>query len=182
MTNDGAVSDTLHTHFGIRTITRDTSFHGQNTFFVNGRRTFIQGGNWVQDAMLRATRKGYEAKLRQMAQAGVNMLRCWSASAPESDDFYDICDRLGIMVWTESGAAAQVWGPTDAKLQLDNWADVVRRVRNHPSQAYYCGGNEGWPVGGDAAKSTLANDPTHGYQDSSQENGQRGCPYRLSGH
>lgn len=180
VTTGGDVSDTLRTHFGIRTVTQDTSFHGQNTFFVNGRRTFIQGGNWVQDAMLRATRRGYEAKLRQVAQAGVNMLRCWSASAPESDDFYDTCDRLGLMVWTESGAAAQVDGPEDRQLQLDNWADTVLRVRNHPSQSYYCGGNEGWPVAG-TREVTLQNDPTHGYQDSSQENGQRGCPYRYLG-
>ncbi|BCM92796.1 exo-beta-D-glucosaminidase [Abditibacteriota bacterium] len=177
---DNAVSDAIQTHFGIRTITQDTSFHGQNTFWVNGQRTFIQGGNWVQDAMLRATRRDYEVKLQQIAQAGVNMVRCWSASAPESDDFYDVCDHLGIMVWTESGAAAQVISTTDTQLQLDNWADVVRRVRNHPCQAYYCGCNEGWPVAG-TREVTLQNDATHGYQDSSQQNGQRGAPYRFLG-
>ena len=180
MTAGQGVSDALDTHFGIRTITRDTSFHGQNTFFVNGRRVFIQGGNWVQDALLRATRKDYEVRLRQIAQAGVNMLRCWSASAPESDDFYDICDRLGLLVWTESGAAAQVWGPDDHLLQLDNWADTISRIRNHPSQAYYCGGNEGWPVAG-TDKVTAQYDPTLGYQESSQQNGQRGDPYRFLG-
>ena len=179
-TADGVKSDAVATHFGIRTITRDTSFHGQNTFWVNGRRTFIQGGNWVQDAMLRSTPESYAAQIRPLADAGVNMLRCWSASAPESDAFFDECDRDGIMTWVESGAAAQVNGPSDVQLQLDNWTDTVRRVRGHPCVAYYCGGNEGWPVRG-TQEVAAAVDPSRGYQNSSQENGQRGCPYRYIG-
>jgi len=178
--DNGQVSDTVRTDFGIRTIVRDTSFHAQNTFWVNGRRVFITGGSWVQDAMLRSTHAEYETQLSQMAQAGINMLRLWSGSGQESDDFFDVCDQKGIMVWVESGACAQVSGPDDHQLQLDNWADTVLRVRNHPSVAYYCGCNEGWPVSG-TMDTTAKCDDTRQYQDSSQQNGQRGDPYRYQG-
>ena len=181
VTSEGGVSDTLDTHFGIRTVTPDMSFHGQIAFLVNGRRVFIQGGNWVQDAMLRATRKDYEVRLSQIAQAGVNMLRCWSASAPESDDFYDLCDRLGIMVWTESGAAAQVWGPTDAKTATGQLG------RHHPARpgppqpgvllrrATRAGP---WPGRTRSRRSTTRRWATRTVP---RQNGQRGDPYRFLG-
>lgn len=178
--SDSTVSDTVNTKFGIRYVRRDTSFHSQNTFWINGKRIFISGGNWVQDAMLRATKKSYEAHIRLLARAGVNMLRLWSGSGQESDSFFDLCDKYGVMLWVESGMCSQVEWPTDQPLQLDNWKDTILRIRNHPSVIYYCGCNEGGSIPG-TGDVTVTNDGTRGYQDSSQDNGQRGCPYRWLG-
>lgn len=177
---DGTVSHEQRTTFGIRHLQTDTSFNHQLTFHVNGQRLFITGGNWVQDAMLRNTPKRYEAQVRYLAQAGVNLLRCWSGSGLEDDAFFEACDRYGILVWVESGLASQVQPPDDQPLHLANWRDAVLRVRGHPCVAYYCGANEGGDIAG-MREVTMAADNTRGYMPNSQNFGERGNPYRYLG-
>ncbi|MCK9223418.1 MAG: hypothetical protein M0Q40_12555 [Limnochordia bacterium] len=175
------ISDVKSIRFGIRYIEIDTkTYNGQLSMIVNGQRMFIQGGNWVQDAMLKNTKKDYDIKLRQIAQAGINLLRLWSASGQESDYFFQKCDELGILTWVESGQAVQVNNTFDPKLQLENWADTILRIRSHPCVAVYCGSNEGLPISG-TRETAEQYDCTRWYQDSSQDNGQRGSPYRWIG-
>jgi mannosylglycoprotein endo-beta-mannosidase len=177
--DDGRVSDHVQLPCGIREIHTDL-WHGQLRFWVNGKKLFLNGGNWVQDAMLRTTRKGYEFKIRQMAQAGMNMLRCWSGSGQEHDDFFEVCDRHGILTWVETGIIDQMERPADKDLFLTNWRDVILRVRKHTSLAYYCGCNEGVSGISELAHYTRIYDGTRGFMDSSQQFGQRGDPYGFS--
>ncbi len=182
--DSGSVSDQVDTHFGIRSIEHEL-FHGQNVYKVNGHRMFLAGGAWLQDAMLRTTPERYDAQARLIARAGFNWLRIWSGSGVEADEFFDACDKYGILVWVESGLTAQTdspWrqSPDYKQCTLDNWQDSVLRVRSHPSVFYYCGCNEGGDVPGmsDIVKKY---DGTRDYQGSSQDNGQRGSPYRYQG-
>ncbi len=182
--DSGALSDMVETHFGIRSIEHEL-FHGQNVFKVNGRRMFLAGGAWLQDAMLRSTPARYDAQARLIARAGLNWLRCWSGSGVEGDAFFDACDKYGILVWVEAGLTAQTpspWrqSPEVRQCILDNWQDTILRVRGHPSVFYYCGCNEGGDVPG-MADLVGQFDGSRSYQANSQDNGQRGSPYRYQG-
>jgi hypothetical protein len=182
--DSGDLSDAVDTHFGIRSIEHDL-FHQQNVFKVNGHRMFLAGGAWLQDAMLRSTPERYEAQARLIARAGFNWLRVWSGTGVESDDFFDACDKYGILVWVESGLTGQTDSPwrsdaTYKKILLDNWQDSVLRVRGHPSVLSYCGCNESGDCDG-MSEIVKKYDGTRFYQGNSQDNGQRGSPYRYQG-
>lgn len=174
---DNSISDTKTTNFGIRTIEKSL-FHGQSLFSVNGKRVFLVGGNWVQDAMLRTNPKRYEAEFKMLAQAGINYLRCWSGSGLEDEYFFKMCDKYGMLAQVESGLCSQVKFPLDSKMQNDNWKDIVLRVRNHPSVFLYVGCNEGEDIPG-TREVAIENDGTREYTPSSQDDGQRGSPYRY---
>ena len=74
----------------------------------------------------------------------MNMLRVWGGGTYESDDFYEMCDRYGIMVWQDFVFACNMY-PGSAQIYADIRAeaeDNVRRLRNHPSLVLWCGNNE----------------------------------------
>lgn len=72
-------------------------------FEINGIPVFCKGSNYVPaDAFLpRISREKTEFLVRSAAQANMNMLRVWGGGTYESDDFYEMCDRYGIMVWQD---------------------------------------------------------------------------------
>ncbi|GAA2894851.1 glycoside hydrolase family 2 protein [Nonomuraea rubra] len=117
---------------------------------VNGTPTAIKGWNWVPaDALYGATGR---AKLRHLLtlarDAGVNMLRVWGGGLIETEDFYDLCDEYGILVWQEfaqSSSGMRSLPSDDAAFVARMAAEAERIVparRNHPSLAIWCGGNE----------------------------------------
>jgi hypothetical protein len=177
---DQGVSDRLQTRFGIREVTSDCKTPDKSRQFqVNGRRFFVRGSNWIPEAMCRTTRERTEAELRYTRQAGINFLRQWGGGVAESDDFYDLCDELGILVWTEFWQTGDTEKPVDAELYRANVADTIRRIRNHPSQAYYVSANER-NAGGIVPIADLVNelDGENGYQAGSETDGiHDGSPY-----
>ncbi|MBN2411102.1 hypothetical protein JXQ31_05365 [candidate division KSB1 bacterium] len=112
------------------------------TFVINGKKVFTQGANWIPiDAMLDTHPERYRYILRLGAAAGVNLLRVWGEGLYETDDFYNLCDSLGIMVWQDFWIGSY----TPAQSQESSWKAVItniKRTRNHPSLVLYCGGNE----------------------------------------
>jgi mannosylglycoprotein endo-beta-mannosidase len=98
----GNILDSISVKFGIREITSHTDTpDGSRTFCVNGKPIFIKGTNWLPENMLRNSNERTYAELRYTAQAGINMIRFWGGGITESDYFFQLCDELGIMVWTE---------------------------------------------------------------------------------
>ena len=97
---DGQVSDTRKLTFGIRKYTYDTQggiFH----ILCNGVPIFVKGANWgMSEYMLRCRGKEYETKVRLHHDMHFNMIRNWLGSVTD-EDFYDYCDRYGIMVWDD---------------------------------------------------------------------------------
>ena len=137
------VSDRVETRFGIRDVRTDRNTPDQSRqFFVNGRRFFLHGSNWIPEAMCRTSRERTEAELRYTRQSGVNFLRHWGGGITESDDFFDLCDELGILVWTEFWLTGDTQLPANREMYRANVADTLRRIRNHPSQCYYVSANE----------------------------------------
>ena len=176
---DGVVCDSVKTKFGIREITSDTNTPDKSrVFYVNGKRLFIRGTNWIPEAMLRTSDERTYAELRYSLQSGVNLLRMWGGGIAESDYFFQLCDEMGLLVWQEFWMTGDTRHPHDKGNYLDNVASTVKRIRNHPSLAYYVASNESTEVTGTPE---LLNrlDGTRGYQMQSECAGVHdGSPYK----
>ena len=141
---DGGESDAQTFSFGVRELrwTEDWPMK----LFVNGVRILCRGGNWgMDDALLRCTPEDYETRVRFHREMHFTMIRNWVGMVGR-EEFYDACDRHGILIWDDFWLANPVDGPdpTDEAMFLRNAEDKVRRVRRHPSAALYCARNEGF--------------------------------------
>lgn len=135
---------------GLRTLVLDRSKdeYGENFRFVlNGVGIFARGANWVpSDSFItRTKRSDLERLLKSAKNANMNMLRAWGGGYYESDDFYDLCDELGILVWQDLMFACSPY-PYTRKDFIEEVTqeikDNVRRIRHHASLALWCGNNE----------------------------------------
>jgi beta-mannosidase len=149
---DNAAQGTLNT--GLRSIElrREVTKTGKSfAFVVNGIPIFAKGADVIPFDSFpnRATPEIHRQILQSARDAHMNMVREWGGGIYETDDFYDICDELGIMVWQEFMFGGDM-GPGGAAFQ-DNVKqeaiDQVERLRDHPSIVLWCGNNEtetGW--------------------------------------
>jgi beta-mannosidase len=151
---NGAPVDQKRTRTGIRTLelrqTPDES--GKSfAFFINNVPVFAKGANWIpaDSFPTRITKAKYRELVGSARDANMNMLRVWGGGIYESDDFYDACDEMGILLWQEFMFACSMYPATPEF--LDNVRheaiDNVTRLRNHPSIVVWCGNNEietGW--------------------------------------
>jgi beta-galactosidase/beta-glucuronidase len=96
--------------------------------------------------MKRIPRERLEAEIRMHQMAHLNMIRNWVGQST-SEDFYELCDKYGILVWDEFFQANAPDGPdpTDIDTYMANVRDKVLRYRNHPSIALWCARNESYP-------------------------------------
>jgi hypothetical protein len=154
-------ADAVLLTFGIRQLT--TSWNPvtrSRQLDVNGQPIFIKGGNWiVSDELLRFSPERYDAEVRFHRDMNLNLIRVWGGALTERPEFYDACDRYGILVFQDfwnSGDCNGRW--EDPKKKEDQWtrrtypddhalfiasaADQIKMLRNHPSLAFWCGGNE----------------------------------------
>ncbi|GGU96993.1 beta-mannosidase [Streptomyces litmocidini] len=141
--------DTWRRRIGFRTVELDRSpdAHGTGcTFVVNGVRIFARGVNWIPDDVLpsRMTPERYRTRLRQAAEANIDLVRIWGGGIYEDDAFYDVCDELGLMVWQDFLFACAAY-PEEQPLRGEVEAearDNVVRLMAHPSLVLWNGNNE----------------------------------------
>uniref|UniRef100_A0A8D2KYZ9 Beta-mannosidase n=1 Tax=Varanus komodoensis TaxID=61221 RepID=A0A8D2KYZ9_VARKO len=115
-------------------------------FRINGLPIFMKGSNWIpadsfQD---RVTSKMLRLLLQSAADANMNILRVWGGGIYEQDEFYDICDELGIMIWQDFMFACALY-PTDQSYLDSVKAEIthqVKRLKSHPSIILWSGNNE----------------------------------------
>lgn len=168
------VSDSKKVSFGIREISYSVPETENLTISVNGVKVLCKGGNWGMDeAMKRIPRERLEAQVRMHQIANYTMIRNWVGQST-SEDFYDMCDKYGILLWDEFFQANPGDGPNpnDQKLYLSNVRDKILRFRNHPSIAVWCARNEGFPPKeiDDSLKAMMKKlEPSRHYQSSSTE-------------
>ena len=115
-------------------------------FEINGRRMWIRGANWIPDFSFPGaiTKDRLRARLEQAVELGCNMLRVWGGGLYESDDFYDLCDELGILVWQDFPFACGYY-PDDGEYAVAVEKEAryhLRRLRHRPCLALWCGNNE----------------------------------------
>ena len=105
--------------------------------WINGRRFIPRGGNWgFPESMLRYRGREYDAAVRYHRDMNFTMIRNWVGQIGD-DEFYEACDRHGIVVWQDFWLANPWDGPDpdDNALFLANASDTVLRIRNHPRSA-----------------------------------------------
>lgn len=150
----GRVIDSRRERIGLRTIelvTEPDNIGSSFRFDINGRPLFIKGANYIPQDNLqsRVTPAQYRRMIDAAAGAHMNMLRVWGGGIYEDDPFYDLCDENGILVWQDFMFACAMY-PGDSAFAANvegEIVDTVKRLRNHPSIALWCGNNEiseGW--------------------------------------
>lgn len=128
-------------------VRHEADAHGYSmALWINNLPIFCKGANWIPaDAFpQRQTRSAIKDLLESARSANMNMIRVWGGGQYESDDFYDLCDELGLLVWQDFMFACSVYPATPAFLDLTRREAEyqVKRLQCHPSLALWCGNNE----------------------------------------
>jgi len=145
----GEVLDEQAVRFGIRTVRllQEKDAGGKSFILVvNDRRIFCKGADWIpsDNFIPRIPHATYDRLLRMARDANMNIIRVWGGGIYEEDVFYDLCDRLGLMVWQDFMFACGEYPETPSflRLVLEEAEKAVTRLRNHPSIVLWCGNNE----------------------------------------
>jgi len=154
---------------GLRSISlrRDPDDKGKSFYFeVNGIPIFAKGANSIPFDMFQP--RVDKAQLRRVLQsardANMNFLRSWGGGYYESDEFFDMADELGLLVWQDfmfGGGMPPAYDDAFRANVIAEARDNVRRLRNHPSLVLWCGNNEeeiSWKYWG-PGKEMMAADP-----------------------
>ncbi|MEU4622727.1 glycoside hydrolase family 2 protein [Actinoplanes sp. NPDC023801] len=145
----GETLDEYHTRVGFRDVRLDETpdEHGTGfTLLVNDREIFVLGLNWIpEDHLLtRPTHADLEAAVDRAVAANANLLRVWGGGVWESDDFYDVCDERGVLVWQDFPLACAAYAEEEP-LRSEILAEArenITRLAPHPSLILLNGGNE----------------------------------------
>ena len=162
-TVDGKVSDETRFKSGVRQMTFDENVYtpvggasfgsfGQResrrlSIYVNGRRFVGFGGNWgFGESNLNYRGREYDIAVAYHADMHFTMIRNWVGQIGD-EEFYEACDRHGVMVWQDFWLANPIDGPNPYYPEMfnANAKDYIKRIRNHPSIGIYVGRNEGNP-------------------------------------
>lgn len=149
VSGSGAILSEKETKLGLRTVevVQDPDDKGSSFYFkVNGTPMYAKGANYIpQDNFLaRVTKERYQHIIRSAAQANMNMIRVWGGGIYEEDLFYQLCDEYGIMVWQDFMFSCSMYPgfPQFLENVKEEAIQNVKRLRNHPSIALWCGNNE----------------------------------------
>lgn len=146
--------ETQHTlRHGLRTVelVREKDSIGESfAFKVNGKPCFMRGADWIPASSYPGTLNTpeggdvYYRLLHDAAEVNMNMIRVWGGGIYENDAFYNYCDELGLMVWQDFMFACNPYPGDKAFLRnVDSEAMYqIKRLRNHPCIALWCGNNE----------------------------------------
>ncbi len=141
--------DSCSERVGIRAIrfVNEEDAHGKCYYFeLNGEPLFIKGANYIpsDNFLPRVSHADYEKTIQDAVDVHMNMLRVWGGGVYEDDYFYDLCDENGILVFQDFMFACSIYPAEGALLESirQEAIDNVRRLRNHPSIALWCGNNE----------------------------------------
>jgi beta-mannosidase len=134
---------------GLRSVVlrRDLDQWGRSfEFIINGIPVFGKGADVIpfDSFPTRVTSEQYRRILQSARDANMNMIRHWGGGYYETQEFYDLCDELGIMIWQDF-MFGNDWQPGTYAFKQNAESEAefqVRRLREHPSIIIWCGNNE----------------------------------------
>lgn len=134
------ISDSSDDTFGIRTVRLDPA---SRHFYLNGVKLFQRGSNYIATQWLsNYNKEKYKQDVKMMKDANLNSIRVHAHILPR--EFYDICDREGILVWADFPL---IWGYSDGetfvKQAMKQYEEFILNYFNHPSIWLWCAHNEG---------------------------------------
>ncbi len=149
LVNVGKAIDKVSKKIGLRTLTISNTFEGDGSefaFVINGVKIFAMGANYVPEDNIfpRINIDVIDKLLHQCMDANYNCIRIWGGGYYPSEEFYDLCDKYGLMVWQDfMFGCNNVYLHKEFKEEIIQEAiDNVKRIRNHASLALLCGNNE----------------------------------------
>jgi beta-mannosidase len=139
--------DTQNIGIRIIRVVLDKDEKGKSFYFeLNSVPVFAKGANYIpnDNFVPRVPPEKYEHIIKSAADANMNMLRVWGGGIYENDIFYDLCDKYGIMIWQDFMFACAMYPGDEAFLENVRQEAIqnVKRLRNHPCIAIWCGNNE----------------------------------------
>jgi len=154
-----SAAERWHGRVGFRTVELETPPDRAGTAFrlvVNGERVFVKGANWIPDHafVTEMDADRYRRRIVDATDAHMNLLRVWGGGIYESDDFYDLCDEMGVLVWQDFLFACAAYREDDefAREVEAEAREAVTRLSPHPSLVVWNGNNENivafaeWPA------------------------------------
>ena len=121
--------------------------HGISLYYkVNGIAVFAKGADWIPiDARPQTfSRKRYDKLLTDVIAANMNTLRVWGGGLYENEDFYELCDEKGILLWHDCMFACAQY-PSHEEFLNEVRSEInyqIKRLRDHACIAMWCGDNE----------------------------------------
>jgi beta-mannosidase len=150
----GVVLDRLERRLGFRSLVWHKNKNAEHAdpwiLAVNGRKIFLTGVNWtpLKPNYADVRREDYVPLMQTYREHGIRLFRVWGGAFLETQDFYELCDEHGFMVWQEfplSSSGAENC-PPDTEDALTRFhataASYIRRRHYHASHIMWCGGNE----------------------------------------
>lgn len=146
---DGKAIDSWKRKIGLRTLsvsTEEDKYGNEFCFVINGEKIFAMGADYVpQDSIIPfITKKRTEKLIAGCVDANFNCIRVWGGQYYPDDDFYDLCDEKGLIVWQDFMFACINVYLTDnfRKTVIEEAKDNIKRIRHHASLGLLCGNNE----------------------------------------
>ena len=138
-----------HLTIGLRTITvsqEEDEWGREYAMCVNGRKIFSMGADYIPEDCIysRITRERIEYLVSSAARVHHNCIRVWGGGYYPSEDFYDLCDKYGLVVWQDFMYACNIYELNDEFREniIAETVDNIKRLRHHASLGVWCGNNE----------------------------------------
>lgn len=146
---DGAVIDSYNRRIGLRTLTmrREKDEWGESfAHEINGHTVFAMGADYIPEEHLLPGKRSDKTRqlLEDCVLANYNSIRVWGGGYYPDDEFFDLCDELGLIVWEDFMFACSVYELTpefEANITAE-FIDNIKRIRHHASLGLWCGNNE----------------------------------------
>ena len=143
------VIDSRNVSIGLRTIElrrEDDEWGKSYEFVVNGKAIFIRGSNLIiEDSVVtRYSSERTEKMLKGCAEANFNCVRVWGGAFYPYDNFYEVCDRLGLIIYHDFMFACHAYPVHEEFLESvkEEIRDNVKRIRHHACLGLWNGNNE----------------------------------------
>lgn len=147
--SSNTILDQKSVNIGLRTlkIVQKTDSWGKSFYVeLNGVPVFMKGANYIpnDNFLNRVDSNVYKKIINTAAASNMNMLRVWGGGIYENNEFYNLCDKNGILLWHDFMFACSMY-PGDDEFIKNIEQEIIqniKRLRNHPSIALWCGNNE----------------------------------------
>jgi beta-mannosidase len=148
--HQGEICDSKTLSIGLKTSTikREKDEFGESfTYVHNGVELFLKGANYIPEDSIngRTSPKKTYKLLKDALRANHNTVRVWGGGLYPSDDFYETCDELGLIVWQDFMFACSFYNMEDKEwvqsVEMEI-KDNLKRFMHHPSIGILCGNNE----------------------------------------
>jgi exo-1,4-beta-D-glucosaminidase len=140
------LSNKIAENFGIRQITSELiNNETSRKFIINGKPIMLRGAAWSPDIFQRRSKLREEQELRLVRDMNMNIVR--SEGKLEDDNFYDLCDKYGLVVmsgWMCCGAwqYPEKWDAAKRNVAMTSDSSVMYWLRNKASMLTWLNGSD----------------------------------------